>query len=100
MKRVALALAAVLLVMGGVVAYLTIDACGDWRERYKRFLYAEMMKISPVIYTPDMIEQIIGERPVGCDRPAATLSKNDLERYRREGVGPNEFAEEMRGQAR
>jgi hypothetical protein len=94
MKRAVLALAALLLVMSGVAAYRTIDGCEYWQERYRRFLYSEMMKISPVIYTPDMIEERIGERPPGCDRPAATLNRDDLQRYRREGVGPNEFVEE------
>jgi len=64
------------------------------RSNRKRFLYSEIVKISPVIHTPDMIEELIGDRPAGCDRPSATLSKVDLERYRREGVGPNEYVEE------
>lgn len=93
MKRVLLVLAALFLVTSGVVAYRTFE-CADWQERYKRFLYSEIVKISPVIHTPDTIEQLIGDRPAGCDRPSETLSKEDLERYRREGVGPNEFVEE------
>lgn len=92
MRRVLLALAALVLVTSGVVAYRT-NECADWQERYKRFLYSEIVKISPVIHTPDMIEELIGDRPAGCDRPSATLSKVDLERYRREGVGPNEYVE-------
>ena len=80
---------------------LSTGMCSDWQEQYKRFLYAEMMKNSPVIFTEKMIEEIIGERPAGCGRPALSdLSNQDSRRYRREGVGPNEFLEEQRAASR
>lgn len=100
MKRFFLALVSLLLVTSGVVAYRAIDACADWQERYKRFLYSEWVKISPVIYTPAMIDEVIGDRPAGCDRPGRVLSKEDRRRYRREHIGPNEFLEERRATVR
>ncbi|CAN5488505.1 MAG: hypothetical protein ACR2MC_07555 [Actinomycetota bacterium] len=99
MKRVAFALPSLLLVAS--VAYLRTDVCSDWQEQYKRFLYAEMMKNSPLIFTEKMIEEITGERPAGCGRPSLSdLSNQDSRRYRREVVGPNEFAEEQRAASR
>ena len=97
MNRVALALASLLLVASVVVAYRT-EACSNWQEQYKRFIYSEMLKNAPFTYTEKMIEEIIGERPLGCGRPS--LSNQDSRRYRREGVGWNEFAEEQRAVAR
>lgn len=98
MKRVAVAVASLLLVASVVVAYLSTGVCSDWEEQYKRFIYSELIKNSPFIYTEKMIEEIIGERPTGCARPA--LNHEDLRRYRREGVGPNEFLEEQRAASR
>lgn len=100
MKRVVVALVSLLLVMNGVVVLRTVTSCADWQERYKRFLYSEMMKISPVIHTTEMIEQIVGARPLGCDRPSRTLNTKDLKRYKDAGVGPNEFVEEIRAAIR
>jgi hypothetical protein len=100
-KRLLSALAIVLLVTGALLVYRTTDACVNWRERYKRFLYSELIKLSPFIYTPEMIEEIIGERPLGCDAPTfRELSDADIERFQREGVGPNEFLEERRAASR
>jgi len=93
-KRLVPALVCLLLVMNGVVFFQRVASCADWQERYKRFLYSEMQKNSPVIYTPEMIEQIVGPRPLGCDQPRRTLHSEDLERYKNAGVGPNEFVEE------
>lgn len=91
-----MAFAVLFLLASGALAYRSVDACRGWQERYKRFLYSEMMKNSPVTYSPEMIEEVVGERPGGCDRPSRVLSKADVERYRQEGVGPNEFVEERR----
>jgi hypothetical protein len=101
MKRLLSTLAVVLLVTGAVLVYRTTDACGDWQERYKRFLYSELIKTSPFVYTPEMIEEIIGEHPPGCNTPSfRELSDADIERFQREGVGPNEFLEERRAASR
>jgi len=101
MKRVALAVASLLLVASVAVAYQITGVCSEWQEQYKRFIYAEMMKNSPVIYTEKMIEEIVGGRPAGCGRPSlSNLSHEDSRRFRREGVGPNEFAEEQRAASR
>ena len=101
MKRVALALTSLLLVASVAVAYLITGVCSDWHEQYKRYIYAEMMKNSPFIYTEKMIEEIIGGRPAGCGRPSlSNLSHEDSRRFRREGVGPNEFLEEQRAASR
>ncbi|HZJ51143.1 MAG TPA: hypothetical protein VFF07_09915 [Actinomycetota bacterium] len=59
MKRVALALASLLLVASDVAAYLRTDVCSDWQEQYKRFIYSEMIKNSPFIYTEKMIEELL-----------------------------------------
>jgi len=96
MKKFAGTLALVLIVTGGAFAYRTIDACGDWQERYKRFFYVEMMKNSPMIYTPEMIEEIAGGRPFACDRPSTTLSQADLEKFRRDTADADEFVDESR----
>jgi hypothetical protein len=69
-------LVALVVVCGAVLAYRLVDACADWQHAYERFLYREMMKNSPIIYTPEMIEEIIGERPFGCDRPPRSLDSS------------------------
>ena len=91
MKRLLIGVLASLALAAGLLVYRSASTCSDWQELYKRFTYAEMMKNAPVIHTPEMIEQIIGERPPRCDRPGA-LTDEDIERFRDEGVGPNEFA--------
>ena len=75
----------------GVLGYRTVT-CNSWQEDYKRFLYTEMLKISPITYGPEDIDAIIGERPAGCERPRE-LSDEDFRRFRDEGVGPNHFVE-------
>ena len=95
MKRGLAGLALALLLAGGVIGYRTVDACGDWRERYKQFLYTEMMKNSPVIFTPEMIGEIVGGRPFGCDRPD-TLTESDVARFNRDGVDRRAINEEIR----
>ena len=94
MRRALLTLASLLLVASFLV-YRANDGCADWQEHYKRFLYSEIIKNSPFILTPEEIEEVIGERPAGCDR-SQSLSEEDLDRYRREGVGPNEYLVEQR----
>jgi hypothetical protein len=96
MKKVVSTVTAFVLLAGGLFTYRMIDACNDWQDRYKRFLYSELIKNSPMIYTPEMIDGVIGEPPAGCDRPSRVLSEDDAERFRREGVGPNEFAPAIR----
>jgi hypothetical protein len=98
MKKTLVALASLLILLTGVFVLHVADTCSDWQDRCRRFLYSEMIKNSPFIYTPEMIDEIIGERPAGCDRPT-TLSTTDVRRYRREGVGPNEFLEERRARS-
>ena len=88
--RSKLILATALLCALFFIGYGTIDSCSDWQGRYKRFIYAEMLKIGPVIQNPG--EDAIGHRPLGCPRPGRTLTPEEYERYRREGIGPNEFA--------
>jgi hypothetical protein len=95
-----LPLICLLVVMNGVVVFRVVGSCENWQESYKRFLYSEMMRSSPVIHTPEMIEQIVGARPLGCDRPSRALNRKDLKRYRNAGVGPNEFVEEIRAAIR
>lgn len=95
MKTWALFLATVLFIASGVLVFRVVGGCANWQQQYRRFLYAEMMKNSPHIYTPEMIEKVIGEPPEGCDRPGPGFSRETLDAFRREGVGPNEFSEEI-----
>lgn len=87
-------LVAVVVISSGVVGYRTI-ACSSWQDDHKRFIYTEMIKISPITYGPEDIDAIISERPEGCARPTE-LSDEDFGRFRDEGVGPNHFRDRMR----
>jgi len=69
--------------------------CSQWQDDYKRFLYVEVLKNTPVIYTREEIDRIIGGQPEGCVRPTS-LTNEDVARYQREHVGPNEFLDEER----
>jgi hypothetical protein len=97
-KRVVAILAVVALTIMAFVAYRTVDVCREYQDRYKKFLYSEMMNNSPLIWTPD---ELFGEPPWLCEKPDwDSLTAWDAARYRREGVGPNEFSKEMREAAR
>ena len=84
-----------------LVVFLTANvllpsySCSAWQEDYKRFIYSETLKISPVIHGPEDVESIIGGRPRGCARPTG-LSDEDISKFRGEGVGPNHFLDEFR----
>lgn len=95
-KKVLASATTLIAIAGGAFAYRTVDACADFQQRYKRFLYVEMMKTSPLVYTPRMIEEIVGGRPLGCDRPSPALSHADLERFHRDPVDFDEFLPETR----
>lgn len=95
MKRVLASATILIAIAGGALAYRTIDACADFQRHYKRFLYVEMMQHSPLVYTPRIIDEIVGGRPFGCDRPTA-LSHADLERFHRDPVDFDEFLQETR----
>jgi hypothetical protein len=83
----------VLVVSGGLV--LRTTTCSSWQTDYKRFIYSEMLKNSPVIHTPDAIEQIVGAKPPGCTRPTS-LTDEDIAVFREENVGPNHFIDQFR----
>ena len=95
MKRTAAVATITLLVVTASVVVFRDRSCTAWQNKYKRFLYTEMIKNSPIIYSPEDIDRIIGERPVGCERPTS-LTDEDFTRYRNENIGPNEFVDEMR----
>jgi hypothetical protein len=92
-KMAMVGLMLVLVVAGGLV--LRTTTCSSWQEDYKRFLYSEMLKNSPVTHTPEDIDRIIGTRPSGCTRPTS-LTDGDIALFRQENVGPNHFIDEMR----
>jgi hypothetical protein len=83
----------ILAVWGGLVFRTT--TCSAWQEDYKRFIYSEMLKNSPIIHTPQDIEQLIGAKPPGCARPTS-LTDEDTALFREENVGPNHFFDQMR----
>ena len=94
MKKMAMVgLVLVLVVAGGLV--LRTTTCSSWQEDYKRFMYSEMLKNSPVTHTPQDIEQLIGTKPSSCTHPTS-LSDGDIATFRQENVGPNHFVDEMR----
>jgi hypothetical protein len=97
-KIAALGFIAVFVLAAGLVV-LRASGCSAWQNDYKRFLYSEMLKNSPIIHTPEDIDRIIGMKPSGCERPTS-LTQEDVARYRKEKVGPNEFLEEVREAAR
>ena len=68
--------------------------CSAWKERYKRFEYSQLIETSPIIFGPETIERIIGERPDGCAVPKG-LTHADVRRFRAEGVGPDYFDDEL-----
>jgi hypothetical protein len=82
------------LVVGGSLVFRT-TTCSAWQDDYKRFLYSEMLKTSPIIHTPQDIEQLIGAKPWGCTRPTS-LTEEDIALFREENVGPNHFIDEVR----
>ena len=80
------------VVVAAVLALTGVRAgieCARWQGRYERLLYSEMMKNTPVLLTPERLEELIGVQPPGCDAPP-TLSQSDSYRYYRElfGTGP------------
>jgi hypothetical protein len=81
MKRASLVLIGLLLVVSAVVFVGGEGECREWQGRYKRVLFLEIMKNSPVIMTPELVEEQIGARPGGCQTPA--LTQHDIDRYRR-----------------
>ena len=95
MKRLGFVLVSIVLLRTVVVSLRSVHECGKWQSDYKRFLYAEMQKNSPIVYRPSMIEDIIGNRPAGCNQ--TRLSRNDIARFEEGTVGPNEFAGEVAG---
>lgn len=95
MKKTALGGLVLVLVMAGGLAVRT-TTCSSWQGDYKRFMYSETLKNSPIIYTPEDIDRIIGAKPSGCTRPTS-LADEDIARYREQNVGPNHFIDEMRG---
>lgn len=99
MKRTAAVTLMALLIAAAAFLVLRDGGCRAWQDDYKRFLYSETLKNSPVIYNPEDIDRIIGERPDGCTRPTS-LTNEDVARYRQENIGPNEFMDEMRQAAR
>ncbi|MEA2433290.1 MAG: hypothetical protein QOG54_747 [Actinomycetota bacterium] len=96
-KRFVAVLALIVLAISGFVAFRTVDTCHDYQDRYKKFVYSEMMKNSPIIIDPD---ELFGEPPWLCEKPSGMLTADDRARYNREGIGPNEFTDEMREAAR
>ncbi len=95
MKKTALIIGFVLMLTVTAGFVFRTRTCSAWQDDYKRFLYSEVMKNSPLIHTPEDIDRIIGERPSGCTRPE-TFTEEDSARFREENVGPNEFMDEMR----
>jgi hypothetical protein len=73
MKRSSILILIALLIAAGFFAVRASDPCGDWQRRYERFLEVESMKNSPIIYTPEMVEEVIGERPSDCGIPESDL---------------------------
>ena len=96
MKRALVVIAVVGSLAVGSVAYVTVDACSWWQDRYKQYVYSEMMKNSPIILPDGGVEAIIGQRPINCDGPPYELTHADMDRFRSEGIGPNSFLEETR----
>ena len=97
MTRFVISVSVLLVVIGGANAYRGRGACAEWQERYKRFTYLQMMRQSPVIYSFEEIEEIIGEQPLGCDREPPT--EDDISRLRSEDLDPIEFLDEERAAA-
>jgi hypothetical protein len=93
-SRVLTAVVVVMVTSCGAFALRATVSCSRWQDRYKRFIYAEWIKISPFVYGPRRIEAVVGSRPLGCAPPGG-LTHEDVDRYRSEGVGPNEFTEEI-----
>jgi hypothetical protein len=81
LRRLLVAGLIVLSVAGGLY-FVRARRCSSWQGDYKRFLYVEMMKNSPIIYTPEEIDRIM-RRPAGCERPAGLSDEASL-RYRQE----------------
>jgi hypothetical protein len=89
--------------LGGLVLVLVVavglavrtTTCSSWQDEYKRFMYSETLKNSPIIYTPEDIDRIIGTKPSGCTRPTS-LTDEDITLFREENVGPNHFIDEIR----
>lgn len=80
MKRtVALTLMTLLITASGFLV-LRDDGCRAWQDDYKRFLYSEALKNSPIVYNPEDIDRIIGERPDRC-MPPTSLTDEDVARF-------------------
>lgn len=74
-KTVLMGLMLMLLASGALVFRTT--TCSSCQEGYKRFLYSETLKNSPVIHTQEDIDRIIGTKPAGCTRPTS-LTDEDI----------------------
>ena len=92
MRRPLVAGVIVVTIAGGLTI-LHVRECSAWQDDYKRVLYMEMMRNSPIVYTPKDIDRIIGNRPAGCERPTQ-LSNEDFARYR--DLGAIELLGEIR----
>ena len=90
MKKLLLAFAASLALFAGAFGYRTIHTCADWRNDYNRYTFIHTMRTGPMLET----EELFSERPAGCEKP--TLTEADKERFRSDGVDPEEFLAKLR----
>lgn len=95
MKRLVAGVVIALLIGSGPTAYRMSEGCSRWQQDFKRFRYAELLRIGPIVSGLERVEDVIGNRPIGCDVPQR-LTDADIRRFRHEGVGPNEFADKER----
>lgn len=79
-----------LSLFAGLFGYQAVKACADWQDDYNRYTFIHMMRIGPMLET----EELFSDRPSGCDEP--TLTEADEERFRTDGVDPEEFLAELR----
>ena len=50
---------------------LSARRCAAWQDDYKRFIYAETLKNSPIVYRREDVDRIIGNKPAGCEQPTS-----------------------------
>jgi hypothetical protein len=69
MKAFLTAIAVVITVMFGLLVHEARAVCFGWQERYAKVMRAITVRNSPISYTFEAIERIIGELPAGCETP-------------------------------
>lgn len=79
-----------LTLFGGAFGYRAVKACADWRDDYNRYIFIHTLRTGPMLET----EELFSKRPAGCDKP--TLTEADKERFRTDGVNPEEFLAGLR----